>query len=104
MTTVPKGGRGLAGLAGIACVACCALPVLIAGGVLSGSAATFLADKMPTIAITLAVLAALAFGLAARRKATGTSGCGDSCGRAAETEGACGCAKTPASPSSATPS
>ena len=75
MKTVSKSGAGLASLAGIACLACCALPALIAGGVLSGGVATFLADRMPVIAIALAVLAALAFGLAARRKATGHTGC-----------------------------
>ena len=97
MKTVSKSGTGLAGLAGIACLACCALPALIAGGVLSGGAATFLADQMPVIAIVLAVLAALAFGLAARRKATGNAGCAaSSCGRSTGTDSACGCTHTPA--------
>jgi mercuric ion transport protein len=94
MKTVSKSGTGLAGLAGIACLACCALPILITGGVLSGGAATFLSDRMPVIAIVLAILAVLAFGLAARRKATGNAGCQGSCGRGG-TEGACGCTQTP---------
>lgn len=100
MKALSKSGAGLAGLAGIACLACCALPVLIAGGVVSGGAATFLADRMPVIAIVLAVLAALAFGLAARRKAIGNTRCQGRCHRTGTgtgtDEGACGCgARTP---------
>jgi hypothetical protein len=87
--TTSKSGTGLGVLAGIACVACCALPVLITAGVLSGAGATFLADKMPIIAIVLAVLAVLAFALTARRKITG-GGCGGSC----STEGGCTCSPT----------
>lgn len=87
MKTTSKSGTGIGVLAGIACVACCALPVLITAGVLSGASATFLAEKMPIIAIVLAVLAVLAFGLAARRE---TAKRGGSCGA----EGACGCTPT----------
>ncbi len=94
MKTVSKSGTGLASLAGIACLACCALPALIAGGVLSGGVATFLTDRMPVIAIALAVLAALAFGLAARRKAIGPAGCAGSCGRSG-VDTACECTRTP---------
>jgi hypothetical protein len=90
-----RSGSGLAALAGIACIACCALPVLISGGVLSGAGAVFLADEMPVIAIALAIMAAVAFGMAARRKATGDKrGCGGSCKHAPRAEGACGCAGT----------
>jgi mercuric ion transport protein len=85
--TTSKSGTGIGVLAGIACVACCALPVLITAGVLSGASATFLADKMPIIAAALAILAVLAFGLAARRGTTKSEG---SC----SAEGPCGC--TPA--------
>lgn len=90
MKTTSKAGTGLGALAAIACVACCALPVLIAAGVLSGAAATFLAGKMPVIAIVLAVFAVLAFSLAARRRRRRAAGCGDPCG----TQGGCGCAPT----------
>ena len=98
MKIYSKSGTGLAGLAGMACVACCALPALMAGGVVSGGMATFLADRMPVIAVVLAVLAALAFLLAARRKAVGKAGCKGSCGRLGvrSAAGACGCTRTPA--------
>jgi mercuric ion transport protein len=90
MKPTSKGGVGLVGLAGIACVACCALPVLITAGLVSGGAAAFMADKMPVIAIVLAVSAVATLAIAARRKATGKTGCGDSC----DSPGGCGC--TPA--------
>lgn len=89
-----RSGSGLAALAGIACVACCALPVLVSG-VLSGAGAVFLADEMPVIAIALAIMAAVAFGMAARRKVIGDKGgCGGSCKHAPRADGACGCAGT----------
>lgn len=84
-TAVPEAasrrGAGLGVLAGIACVACCALPVLISAGVVSGAAATFLADKMPITAVVLAVGTLAAFALAARRKFART-GCGPACATA----------------------
>jgi len=61
---------------------------LIAAGALSGTGAAFLADKMPIIAIVLAIAAAIVFAVAARRK-TRTSGCGDS--RSTGSGGGCGC-------------
>ena len=92
MNITAKSGTGLGVLAGIACVACCALPVLIAAGALSGTGATFLAGKMPVIAIVLAIAAAIALAIAARRK-TRTSRCGDSCstGTGTGSGGGCGC-------------
>lgn len=87
MKAASKAGSGLGALAAVACVACCALPVLIAAGVLSGGAAAVLAESMPVIAIALAVPAAAAFGVAAYRRArpgtcaTEQGGCGgSSCG------------------------
>lgn len=93
MNTTSKSGTGLGILAGTACVACCALPVLITAGVLSGTGAAFLADKMPIIAVVLAVAAAGAFAVAARRKSR-PNGCGDSCGTrtGAGSDSGCGCA------------
>ena len=95
MKITSRSGSGLAALAGIACVACCALPVLISGGILGGAGAAVLADKMPVIAIILAALAVLAFGLAARSKARGAGAdCAGSCKRVGKPAGACGCAGT----------
>lgn len=93
MRIVSRSGVGFAGLAGIACVACCALPVLISGGILSGAGAAFLADEMPVIAIVLAVLAVLAFGLAARRKTGSRVSCGGSCKHTDSGDAVCGCAE-----------
>lgn len=70
-----KAGTGLGALTAAACVACCALPALIAAGVLSGGAAVFLADSMPVIAVVLAVSAAVTFGWAAYRRSR-ISSCG----------------------------
>ncbi|MFI0451856.1 hypothetical protein [Actinomadura sp. 6N118] len=96
-----KSGAGLGVLAGAACVACCALPVLIGTGVLSGGAAALLADKLPLVAIALAVAAAAVLLLAARRTTRRTS-CAGQCGstksstkassRAGSSRSGCGCA------------
>jgi len=84
-----KTGTGLGALAAVACVACCALPVLIAAGILSGGAAVFLADSMPAIAIGFALAAAAAFGWAAWRRSRRAAGCGG-CGQGESA--ACSCA------------
>lgn len=56
-TAVPAGLAAL-GIAG--CVLCCALPLLLTAGVVTGSAAAFLADRVPPAAVGL--LAVAAFG------------------------------------------
>jgi mercuric ion transport protein len=58
---------GLAGLAGLACAACCAIPLLLAGGALSG-AAWAAAAWIPGIAVALAALAGAAWWWARRRR------------------------------------
>ncbi|TMQ92216.1 hypothetical protein ETD83_27715 [Actinomadura soli] len=86
MKIASRAGTGFGTLAAVACVACCALPVLIAAGVLSGGAAAFLADRMPLVAVGLTVLAVAAFAVAARRR-TGARGCGSKAS-------GCGCSTT----------
>lgn len=74
----PAAGTGkaagrLAWLAGAACVACCALPALVAAGLLGGAAAGA-AAWMPTAAIVLAVASVVVFAaghLRARHRTTG---------------------------------
>ncbi|MDX6740697.1 hypothetical protein [Actinocorallia sp. A-T 12471] len=83
MRRTKAAGTGLGVLAGLACAACCALPVLIGAGVLTGAGAAVLAERMPLIAVVLAVTAVVAFSVAARRR---KAGCG--CGKRA----ACSCA------------
>jgi len=65
---------GLTGMAGLACAACCALPLLIAAGVLGGTAAIALARHMTTIAAVLALAAAGAWWWRSRTRSH-RSGC-----------------------------
>ncbi|NUR24531.1 MAG: hypothetical protein HOV83_01525 [Catenulispora sp.] len=79
----------LAWLAAAACVACCALPALVAAGLLGGGALA-VAAWLPTVAVVLAVAAVAVFGLAwwrrsravrSRQGCTGSvCGCGSGCG------------------------
>jgi mercuric ion transport protein len=70
---------GLTGLAGLACAACCAIPVLIAAGVLGGTGWAVLGQWMPGVAVVLTVLAAGAWwGVSRRRHRSGCAG-GDGC-------------------------
>jgi hypothetical protein len=82
-----RGPRSLFGLAGIACVACCVLPVLIAAGLIGGSA-TLLVGWLPAIAIALAAAAAGWWWLQHRK--AGTCSCRSNT-PAAVTAGGCGC-------------
>ncbi|MCX4657484.1 hypothetical protein AB0N79_33565 [Streptomyces microflavus] len=84
--------KALGSLAAVACVACCALPVLIAAGIL-GAGAGAVVGWLPAVAVVLAVLAAGTWWYGRR----GTS-C--SCSSSAKTAGedGCGC-KTPEDPS-----
>ncbi|MFJ8570380.1 hypothetical protein [Streptomyces sp. NPDC093514] len=74
--------KALGGLAALACVACCALPVLIAAGVV-GAGAGVVVGWLPALAVVLAVLAAGTWWLGQRRRAcscfpktAGGGGCG----------------------------
>ncbi|MEH1125268.1 hypothetical protein [Micromonospora sp. CPCC 206061] len=76
----PRRSKVTGGLAALACAACCALPVLIAAGVLTGAGAAIL-EK--TLLAGAAVLASLALGMwwlhrrrSARRAAAAGAGCG----------------------------
>ncbi|MGY3517189.1 hypothetical protein ACVMYR_12860 [Micromonospora sp. PTRAS2] len=50
---------GMTGLAGAACAACCALPLLLAAGVLGGAGWAAVNRFLPGVAVALAVLAGL---------------------------------------------
>jgi mercuric ion transport protein len=71
---------GLTGLAGLACAACCAIPFLLAAGVLGGAGWAALGQWMPGVAIILTVLAAGAWWWASRRRHSGGCAGGRSCG------------------------
>jgi hypothetical protein len=75
----PRRSKVTGGLAALACAACCALPVLIAAGVLTGAGAAILEKTL----LAAAGLAALALGMwwlhhrgTARRAAASGAGCG----------------------------
>ena len=81
-----------AGLAGVACAACCAVPLLVAAGLLGGAGAVgALLRWLPTTAVALVVVAAVVFLLPWRRNpargCAGGTGCacitdaGDSSGK-----------------------
>jgi hypothetical protein len=69
----------LTGLAGLACAACCAIPVLLAAGVLSGAGWAAAGAWLPGVAVALTALAGGAWWWALRRRhrsgCTGGSGC-----------------------------
>ncbi|MFJ8846036.1 hypothetical protein ACIRFF_24410 [Streptomyces cyaneofuscatus] len=79
-----KAPKTLAGLAALACVACCALPVLIAAGVL-GAGAGAVVGWLPGLAVVLAVLAAGTWWFRQRRRGS----C--SCSAKPLSRGGCGC-------------
>jgi mercuric ion transport protein len=66
---------GLTSLAGLACAACCAIPALLAAGVLSGAGWAAAGSWLPGIAVALAALAGIAWWRRPRRRHhTGCSG------------------------------
>jgi mercuric ion transport protein len=56
------------GLTGIACALCCAIPFLIAAGVLGGAGWVVLGQVLPGIALVLAALTGLVFWRQRRRR------------------------------------
>jgi mercuric ion transport protein len=80
---------GLASLAGLACAACCVIPLLLAGGVLSGAGWAAVGAWIPGIAVALAALAGAAWWWRRRHshhqascagEAGGAGGAGCACG------------------------
>ncbi|WP_319459306.1 hypothetical protein [Micromonospora sp. RTP1Z1] len=70
---------GLGSLAGVACAACCAIPLLLAAGVLGGAGWAAAARFMPGVAVGLTVLAALTWWWNARRRAHPNGCAGGTC-------------------------
>ncbi|MGC4864770.1 hypothetical protein ACLQ3B_04950 [Micromonospora sp. DT53] len=71
---------GMTGLAGLACAACCAIPLLLAAGVLSGAGWAAAGAWRPGIAVTLAALAGGAWWWTIRRSHRGACASGSGCG------------------------
>jgi mercuric ion transport protein len=76
-TAPPTRSKITGALAALACAACCALPLLIAAGVLTGAGAAILRQTLLAVAAGLAVLA-LGMWWWHRRAAATDSGCGES--------------------------
>jgi mercuric ion transport protein len=90
----PARSKVTGGLAALACAACCAIPLLIAAGVLSGAGAAILQRTLVAVAAGLAVLAVGMWWLHRRQTR-----------RAADRGETCGCGSTrPATVSTASPS
>ncbi len=70
---------GMTGLTGLACAACCAIPLLLAAGVLSGAGWAAAGAWMPGIAVVLAALAGAAWWWARRRRHHTGCGGGTAC-------------------------
>jgi mercuric ion transport protein len=78
----PTRSKVTAGLAALACAACCALPFLIAAGVLTGAGAALAQNVLLAVAGLLVAAAGLMWWLHHRRTArnaaaAGASGCAD---------------------------
>ncbi|HCT78553.1 MAG TPA: hypothetical protein DGG94_13955 [Micromonosporaceae bacterium] len=69
----------LGGLTGVACALCCAIPLLLAAGILGGAGWAFLGQVLPGAAVALAGLTALVWWWATRRPAHAAGCSGDSC-------------------------
>jgi hypothetical protein len=70
----------LGGLTGLACALCCAIPLMLAAGILGGAGWAFLGQLLPGIAVVLAAATALAWWWARRRPAHAAHGDGCSGG------------------------
>lgn len=69
----------LGSLTGLACALCCAIPLLLAAGILGGAGWAFLGQILPGIAVVLAAATALAWWWARRRPAHASSCSGGTC-------------------------
>ncbi len=80
----PARSKVTGGLAALACAACCAIPLLIAAGVLTGAGAAILEQTLLAVAAGLAVLALGMWWLHRRRNArhAASAGTGYGCGGA----------------------
>jgi mercuric ion transport protein len=83
-TRPPKRSKITGGLAALACAACCAIPLLIAFGLITGAGAALLEKTLLAVAALLGVAALGMWWLHRRRQvakaaAAGTSGCGSGC-------------------------
>jgi hypothetical protein len=78
--TPPTRSKVTGGLAALACAACCALPVLIAAGVLTGAGAAVLEKTLLAVAAGLGTAALGMWWLHRRRSARRAAAAGAGCG------------------------
>ena len=69
----------LGGLTGLACALCCAVPLLLAAGIVGGAGWALLGEILPGIAVALAAVTALAWWWAKRRPAHAPGCSGGDC-------------------------
>jgi hypothetical protein len=74
----------LGGLTGLACALCCAIPLMLAAGIVGGAGWAWFGQALAGIAVALAALTALAFWWARRRPAHATGCAGGSCSCASQ--------------------
>ena len=82
----PKRSKITGGLAALACAACCAIPLLIAFGLVTGTGAALLEQTLLAVAAGLAVLALGMWWLHRRRQAAKAKAAGGGCA-----DGNCSC-------------
>ncbi len=69
----------LSGLTGLACALCCAIPLLLAAGILGGAGWAWFGQILPGVTVALAALTGLAFWRMRRRPAHSTGCAGGAC-------------------------
>jgi Flp pilus assembly protein TadB len=84
----PRRSKVAGAVAALACAACCALPLLIAAGVLTGSGAAILAKTLYAVAVALVTVALGMWWLHRRRSARRAAAAGTGCGYIGS---GCGC-------------
>ena len=76
----PTRSKVTGGLAALACAACCAIPLLIAAGIVTGASAAILEKTFLAVAVGLAVAALGMWWLHRRRSARLAAAAGTICG------------------------
>jgi mercuric ion transport protein len=79
-STPPTRSKVTGALAALACAACCAIPLLIAAGILTGTGAALLQNTLIAVAAGLFVAALGMWWLHRRRSARRAAAAGASCG------------------------
>lgn len=93
LRTAAPSGLAVLGIGG--CVVCCALPLLLAAGVVTGAGAAFLADWLPGAAAVLIVAAGVAWWWTSRRSPCTSCGTDAPTGSDRAAAASCSCSARP---------